>query len=163
MQALAGPVSEPAERERSSTGICLKSYALVPWATTMQEAIAWMFSLLGLAACFASVDLLRSNGVLGPGGCRKATHIGERAIRVLQDTRSQVDISLNHLLAAGTGLVYLLFWPLYSQGPLARFVCATVPGLASLYFFLVGIGACKDKSLLERSTVKHLTLTYFQL
>lgn len=60
---------------------------------------------------------------------------------------------------AGTGLVYLLFWPLY-QGPSARFICATVPGLASCYFFMVGIGACKDKRLLERSTVRGLTLPW---
>ncbi|KAK9868067.1 hypothetical protein WJX84_001476 [Apatococcus fuscideae] len=65
--------------------------------------------------------------MIGPRASRKATHIG-------------------------TGLVYLLFWPLYSDEVPARYACASVPGLASLYFFLVGIGILKDQSLLNRST-----------
>ena len=123
----------------------------------MHTVLAWFCSLAGLASCFASVDALRTQGILSQRNCRKATHIGGSSsfalICMLKQSKLElIWPDLGH--AAGTGLVYLCFWPLYPLGPVSKYVCASVPGLASLYFFLVGTGLVQDAGLLNRSTVR---------
>ena len=46
----------------------------------MKDVFAWVVSLLGLAFCFATVDLLRVKAMIGPRASRKATHIGAGSI-----------------------------------------------------------------------------------
>ncbi len=86
--------------------------------------------------------------------CGQQNLTGSATIQ-LQALRSSFgpSLSLGSGQNAGTGLVYLLFWPLYPPNASSRYLCASVPGLASMYFFAVGVGAYQDAGLLKRSTV----------
>ena len=62
---------------------------------------------------------------------------------------------------AGTGLIYLTCWPLYDDLPSSRYVCASVPALATLHFFSVGCGFVNDPLVVAGSTVSVLTSYQF--
>ena len=47
----------------------------------------------------------------------------------------------------------MLCWPLYDEAVHSRWLCAAVPGLATLQFLLVGLGVLKDKLVTASSTV----------
>lgn len=52
------------------------------------------------------------------------------------------------------GATYVLHWPLYSNAPYARWLCAAVPCAASAAFLLVGLGAVPLKALVDSATVR---------
>lgn len=47
----------------------------------------------------------------------------------------------------------MLFWPLYSEHHVSKYVCASVPLMAAGHFALVGIGIVVDKALVASATV----------
>lgn len=59
-------------------------------------------------------------------------------------------------VTAGTGLVYMLCWPLYSGQLYARWLCASVPAAASLHYLCVGLGVLPSQLTVIGSTVGRL-------
>ena len=59
---------------------------------------------------------------------------------------------------AGNGLLFLLFWPFFSNHEYCRYLCASVPQLAATHFLLVGLGIVQDESLVVSATVLISTL-----
>lgn len=54
---------------------------------------------------------------------------------------------------AGNGLLFVLFWPCYTEHYVSKYLCASVPLMAALHFALVGMGAVADASLVASATV----------
>ncbi|BDA44669.1 probable phytol kinase 1, chloroplastic [Coccomyxa sp. Obi] len=52
----------------------------------------------------------------------------------------------------GNGIIYVLFWPLYSEHHASKYVCASVPLMAAGHFTLVGMGIVVDKALVASAT-----------
>lgn len=59
---------------------------------------------------------------------------------------SQVSRKIIHM---GTGPIFVMCWPLFSQAPLSRFLAASVPLLITLQFLMVGLGIVKDDSAVK--------------
>ncbi|EFJ53153.1 hypothetical protein VOLCADRAFT_55632 [Volvox carteri f. nagariensis] len=53
------------------------------------------------------------------------------------------------VLHIGMGGTYVLYWPLYSNAPYSRYLCATVPYAATLVFALVGLGVIPFEPLVR--------------
>lgn len=68
--------------------------------------------------------------------------------------------SVNLLHHAGTGLVYMQCWPLYSAQPWARWLCASVPAAATLHYLLVGLRVTSSSITVQGSTVGLSTAIY---
>ncbi|KAK9908102.1 hypothetical protein WJX75_002777 [Coccomyxa subellipsoidea] len=52
----------------------------------------------------------------------------------------------------GNGLLFVLFWPCYTEHYVSKYLCASVPLMAALHFALVGMGAVADASLVASAT-----------
>ncbi|CAL8469593.1 g9134 [Coccomyxa elongata] len=52
----------------------------------------------------------------------------------------------------GNGIIYVLFWPLYSEHHVSKYVCASVPLMAAGHFALVGMGIVVDEALVASAT-----------
>ncbi|GLC44976.1 hypothetical protein PLESTB_001748000 [Pleodorina starrii] len=55
-------------------------------------------------------------------------------------------------LHIGMGGAYALYWPLYSDAPYSRYLCAAVPYTATLVFALVGLGLVPFAPLVRAAT-----------
>ncbi len=56
--------------------------------------------------------------------------------------------------AAGMGLVYASFWPLFPEHAYSRVACAGVPLLSTLAVAAVGVGLIHDKALVAAAAVR---------
>jgi hypothetical protein len=100
---------------------------------------------------------------------RKLMHIGKQSMQELLAVRTRCPCDVAHCgqfsvsdirtklpvdFHVGVGTLYLLCWPLYTSSSTAAWLCATVPLLATLYFWLVGTGTVQDESLVAAATVR---------
>ncbi|KAK8453976.1 hypothetical protein SEVIR_5G374600v4 [Setaria viridis] len=53
------------------------------------------------------------------------------------------------LVHISVGLVFLLFWPLFSSGTYAPFLAALAPGVNIIRMFLLGIGLMKNEAMVK--------------
>lgn len=56
---------------------------------------------------------------------------------------NQVSRKIIHM---GTGPLFVLCWPLFTESPLSRYLAALVPLAITTQFFLVGVGIIKDEA-----------------
>ncbi|XP_020101898.1 probable phytol kinase 2, chloroplastic isoform X2 [Ananas comosus] len=66
------------------------------------------------------------------------------------DSLSILDQVLNRkLVHISVGMVFLLFWPLFSSGSYAPFFAALAPGINIIRMLLIGLGIMRDESVVK--------------
>lgn len=98
-------------------------YALAPW----WNAIATLLSLAIALSWLTGVNQIAARGLLPSTLSRKIIHIG-------------------------TGPLFVLCWPLFSDGDDARYWAALVPLLLTLGFLATGLGWIENPDLVKSST-----------
>jgi phytol kinase len=53
------------------------------------------------------------------------------------------------IIHMGTGPIFVLCWPLFTESPSSRYIAALVPLAITMQFLLVGIGVIKDESAVK--------------
>jgi len=90
----------------------------------LQDGVAALITLAVALGWLRMLDAMAHRGLLGQQLSRKIIHIG-------------------------TGPLYVLCWPLFSQAPSARWLAALVPLLITVQFFLVGTGRIQDPAAVQ--------------
>lgn len=85
----------------------------------MRDAVALLFTAVVALSCLEAVQTLRRRGALSVEASRKLIHLS-------------------------MGVVFLLCWHAFSDGPSARLWAAAVPAAITAKFALVGLGALRD-------------------
>jgi len=96
-------------------------------STLLQDAIATVLTLAIALLWLAFVNQLASQGWIQPTLSRKIIHIG-------------------------TGPLFVLCWPFFSEAAQARYLAALVPFLLTLMFLATGLGWMENPDLVKSST-----------
>lgn len=64
----------------------------------------------------------------------------------LADSHVLTSVQSRKVVHILTGPLYIALWPIYSNDPEAKFICAIVPLVVTLRFALIGLGLKKSSS-----------------
>eukprot|EP01113_Clastostelium_recurvatum_P006331 TRINITY_DN12860_c0_g1_i1.p1 TRINITY_DN12860_c0_g1~~TRINITY_DN12860_c0_g1_i1.p1 ORF type:complete len:234 (+),score=33.36 TRINITY_DN12860_c0_g1_i1:37-738(+) len=86
--------------------------------------VAFLLTAAGSVAWLKCCETLADYDYLSSSVCRKFVHIG-------------------------TGLIFMLFWPIFDDNEHACYWAAAIPGLITIRFFLIGMGVLKDEKTVK--------------